>query len=155
MLVPLTGNHKPFPYLKTSFNERSGRISPDGHSVAYISDESGQHEVYIQSFPQPGNKIRISAKGGTYPEWSEDGKRLYFLSSDPNDGKTWMVFADLRSPGSVPRNLFEVPPGYRDLGRSAYAVFDNGRRFLISVLAPDTAPHTITIGLNWPAALKK
>ena len=79
MLVSLTGDHTPTPYLQTSFNEHSGRFSPDGRSVAYVSNESGREEVYVQSFPRTAAKIRISAAGGTQPEWNDDGRELYFL----------------------------------------------------------------------------
>ncbi|TMQ68034.1 MAG: hypothetical protein E6K81_16805, partial [Candidatus Eisenbacteria bacterium] len=58
--LPLTGDRKPFLYLGTPFNETSGILSPDGHWMLYQSDESGRPEMYVQSFPKPGNKVRIS-----------------------------------------------------------------------------------------------
>jgi Tol biopolymer transport system component len=154
MLVPLTGDHTPVPYLQTPFEETAGRFSPDGRLVAYVSNDSGQSEVYAQSFPQLGNRMRLSQNGGTNPEWSEDGKFVYFLSSGP-DGTTAMMVAPISPRGSAARRLFAVPPGRRDSARSAFAVFDNGRRFLINVLVPVTEPQVLTIGLNWTSGLKK
>lgn len=154
MLVSLTGDHTPVPWLQTSFNEISGRFSPDGHSVAYVSNESGQYEVYVQSFPRLGNKRRMSRTGGSHPEWSQDGKTLYFLGQE-DGGKTAMMAAAVDSAAAVPRRLFEVEAGQRDRARSQYAVFDNGRRFLISVFVPVTAPEVLTVGLNWATALGK
>jgi serine/threonine-protein kinase len=58
--------------------EALGRFSPDGRSVAYMSDESGQPEIYVRSFPEGGSRIQISAGGGTRPVWSRDGKTLYY-----------------------------------------------------------------------------
>ncbi len=58
--------------------ETFGRFAPDGRSVAYVSDESGQPEIYARSFPDGGNRIQISASGGNRPAWSRDGKTLYY-----------------------------------------------------------------------------
>jgi serine/threonine protein kinase/Tol biopolymer transport system component len=153
VLVPLKGDHTPVPYLQTSFGEASGRFSPDGHSVAYVSKESGRLEVYVQSFPQPGNKRRLSRAGGTHPEWSEDGQSVYFLGNEPN-GTTAMMVAEISSGDIAPRKLFDVTPAQADNARSQFAVFDNGRRFLINVLVPVTVPQVITIGVNWATGLK-
>lgn len=56
MIVSLTGDHTPSPYLQTPFNEHSGRFSPDEKSVAHVSNESGRNEVYVQSFPRNGSQ---------------------------------------------------------------------------------------------------
>src|SRR5262249_16512656 len=76
-IVPVTPDgklrqdDKPKPYTRTPFNERFGRFSPEANPrwVAYQSDESGQNEIYVDHFPEPRGKIRISASGGTFPEW--------------------------------------------------------------------------------------
>jgi dipeptidyl aminopeptidase/acylaminoacyl peptidase len=154
MVVSLTGDHTPAPYLQTPFNEHSGRFSPDGKSVAYVSNESGRDELYVQSFPRTAAKIRISAAGGTHPEWNDDGRELYFLQAQPSGQRSMMVASVLAGGSSPPRRLFDLPPGvWEDSGRSMYAVFDNGRRFLVNVLVPIAVPQVITIGQNWTAAL--
>jgi hypothetical protein len=154
MMVPLTGDHTPVPYLNTSVNESAGRIAPDGHSVAYVSDESDRREVYVQSFPKRGNKVRVSVNGGANPQWSDDGKTLYFVAVDL-DGKPALMRSEIRAGGPPPVELFEIPAGPREASRPNYAVFDNGRRFLFNVFVPDTAPKVITIGQNWAAGLGK
>ena len=58
------------------------RFSPDGHWIAYTSDESGQDEVYVQTFPLNGSKGKISHQGGSFPEWRRDGKELFYVSAD-------------------------------------------------------------------------
>ena len=63
LLLPMTG--KPVPFLSSEDSEWGSRFSPDGQYVAYTSDESGQHEVYVQPFPGPGGKLLISTNGGT------------------------------------------------------------------------------------------
>ncbi len=67
-------------FQETSFSQSNARVSPNGQWVAYMSDESGQNEIYVQSFPQPGNKIRVSTGGGITPIWSHDGSRLFYRS---------------------------------------------------------------------------
>src|SRR5205814_5377414 len=63
-LLSMAGDHGLTPYLRTAFNERQPHISPDARWIAYVSDESGRREVYIDSFPRPGNKIQVSTNGG-------------------------------------------------------------------------------------------
>ena len=67
--LPLDGDRKPVPYLQTPFNEAHGRLSPDGKWLAYASDETGRREIYVQSFPTPGDKVLISTNGGDQPAW--------------------------------------------------------------------------------------
>jgi len=158
--LPLQGDRKPVVLFKTPFNESDGRISPDGHWIAYDSDESGRSEVYVQSFPQPGLKRRISREGGEHPEWRLDGRELYYLA--PASGQRWKlmaVHAQASSSGftaSEPELLFETPRfgGLIGVG-SAYAPFGNGDRFLLNVVADETKPRGITLILNWPSVASK
>jgi hypothetical protein len=53
-------------------------FSPDGHWVAYRSDETGTGEIYVVPYPGPGGKILISTEGGLYPRWSRDGRELFY-----------------------------------------------------------------------------
>ena len=86
-VLPLDGNREPRPLLKTRFNELSAHVSPDGRWIAYDSDESGQYEAYVQSFPVPGGKYQVTTGGGSNLGWSTDGKQLiYGLSTDPIHG---------------------------------------------------------------------
>src|SRR5262249_44768368 len=80
--LPLDGDRKPVPYLQTESNECHARLSPDGKWLAYVSDETGRAEVYVQRFPTPGNRVLISANGGDQPAWRRDGKELYYLAPD-------------------------------------------------------------------------
>jgi Tol biopolymer transport system component len=87
-VLPLDGDRKPVPFLITEFNERQARFSPDGHWVAYTSDESGQDEVYVRSFSmnsagtavEAGGKWPISSGFGRQPHWRRDGRELYYQS---------------------------------------------------------------------------
>lgn len=58
-------DHTAHPFLRTMFNEADPRFSPDGRWIAYLSDESGRNEVYVQPYPGPGGKWQLSTDGGT------------------------------------------------------------------------------------------
>jgi Tol biopolymer transport system component len=73
---------KPRPYIRAPFNQTLGRFSSDMKLVAYQSDESGRPEVYVQSFPETRDKVRISTAGGRNPEWGPDGRELFYVSLD-------------------------------------------------------------------------
>jgi len=52
------------PVATTAANENDAAFSPDGKWSAYVSDESGRQEVYVQPFPGPGNRVLVSSQGG-------------------------------------------------------------------------------------------
>jgi Tol biopolymer transport system component len=77
---PKTG--KPEVFLRTPASEIDGAFSPDGRWMAYASDESGKLEVFVRPFPGPGGKCRISTDGGRLPNWSRDGREVFYPGSD-------------------------------------------------------------------------
>jgi serine/threonine-protein kinase len=70
------------PLLDTPFDERNPAFSPDGRWLAYASNESGNFEVFVRPFPQPGGRWQISTGGGRFPLWSRDGRELLFQTRD-------------------------------------------------------------------------
>jgi hypothetical protein len=120
--------------------------------VAYSSDESGRDEVYVQGFPEPRGKFQISTGGGAFPEWSPDGRELYYISAD---GKLMAagvkLGADSPAP-STPRELFTVR-AVAAANISPYAVAPDGKRFLVATAAG--GPQPLEVVVNWPALLKK
>jgi hypothetical protein len=85
-VMPLTGDRKPYPCLTTPFDETQGQFSPDGHWVAYHSNETGPLEVYVRPFPPSGNVKRVSTAGGASPRWRPDGRELFYLTRRQGDG---------------------------------------------------------------------
>ena len=80
--LPLFGERKPFPVLITLFDERYPQFSPDGRWVAYQSNESGQDDIYVQPFPGPGERSRISTNGGAQVRRRRDGRELFYMAPD-------------------------------------------------------------------------
>ena len=123
------GNGK--PYLQSSFDSVQGRFSPDGHWIAYASNESGAYEVYVQSYPPGQGKFTISQAGGADPRWRPDGKELFFISPERKllavDVTTGPQFE-----AKIPHELFDIPvTGMTDV-RAHYAVTHDGQRFLVA-----------------------
>jgi Tol biopolymer transport system component len=144
----------PRPYLRTPANEWWGRFSPEPvpRWVAYQSDESGSFEIYIDAFPQPRGRKKISTAGGTYPQWGAGGRELFYVSP----GSRLMV-VDMKETAnglepSVPRELFRLPAG--PFGYSPYEVTPDGQRFLVLATPEHAAPQPLTVIVNWPALLK-
>ncbi len=157
-VLPVTPDGKPEagakarPYLRTRFNEYSARFSPEPSPrwVAYMSDESGRDEVYVQAFPEPRGKFQISTGGGMSPEWSPDGRELYYVSPDRKRMVAGLkVVADAVA-ASTPRELFALPSGGPF---QPYAVAPDGKRFL--VLTPVGGSQPLEVVVNWPALLKQ
>ena len=106
-VLPMYGDRQPSPFLQTEFNERQAQFSPDGKWIAYTSDESGTRDVYVQTFPAPGGRWRVSTGGGTQPRWRRDGRELFYIAA----GRKLMA-ADVK-PGAtfeagVPKLLFDT-----------------------------------------------
>jgi Tol biopolymer transport system component len=145
-------DRKPLPYLQTEFVERSGRFSPDGRWVAYVSNESGRDEVYVRPFPARNGKWQISIDGGGGPRWRGDGKELFYVGAN-SAFMSVMVKATPQFDPGPPRALFTAPIRNDE----AYSVSSDGQRFLLNPAAPDptaSAPP-ITVIINWMTAQKK
>ena len=144
------------PVVQTPFNEFQGCLSPDGHWIAYVSNETGTDEVMVESFPKPGQRKRISPDGGAFPQWSQDGRELYYLG--PSSGQRRKLMAVRVESASTfaasrPQFMFEPPPLSDNPRRGHFAVFGNGDRFLMNVIVQETKPRAITLILNWPSLI--
>ena len=150
--LPMSGGGTPFQVVHTQFDERDGQFSPDAKWVAYQSDESGRPEIYIQPFPGPGPKKRVSINGGTQVRWRSNGKEVFYIAPDQ---RLMAVGIDLAAgaPGiGTPEPLFttRLAP-VRSISRQQYVVALDGQRFLISSVEElPTSP--ITLILNWKGA---
>ena len=146
---------KPFPFLQTQFDEEHGRFSPDGHWVAYSSNESGRQEVYVQPFPATGAKFQVSSGGGREPHWRKDGTELFYIG----EGRTLTaVSVTLGSKGfqaEQPKHLFPLSILSNFIIGRNYEVSNDGQRFLTPIIPDGGSAPPLTVDLNWQAMLKK
>jgi eukaryotic-like serine/threonine-protein kinase len=146
-------DRKSQPYLNTEFNETAPEFSPDGHWLAYASDESGRYEIYVQPYPGPGSKLEISTEGGTEPRWAHDGE-IFYRSGD----KMMVVQTTLKSSFSAdkPNVLFEGRYVPTLATKANYDVTPDGKRFLmVKASEQDTSATQINVVLNWFEELKQ
>jgi Tol biopolymer transport system component len=155
--LPMIGDREAFSVVTTQFEERDGQFSPDGRWIAFVSDKSGRHEVYVQPFAGAGGASQVSTTGGLQPRWRRDGKEneLFYIAPDGQlmatlltvardaqvieAGTPTALFATHLAGGTVPRTN-----GHQ------YAVGPDGQRFLINVETQEGSPAPITVLLNWP-----
>jgi Tol biopolymer transport system component len=154
--LPIDGDRQPFPVVRTKFEERDGQLSPDGKWIAYQSNESGRFEIYVQPFPGPGAKSRISSDGGAQVRWRHDGKELFYIALD---GQFVSVPFGGASNGQTvetgsPFPLFPARVGgVQDISLQEYIVSPDGQRFLVDT-ALEEAASPITVVLNWKPVAK-
>jgi Tol biopolymer transport system component len=139
-IQPPTEGATAHPYAVAPFNQSFGVFSPDGRSIAYASDESGQFDIYIDSYPKPGTRARLTTTGGTEPRWGADGRELYFRRGSEIHALALDGFA-VRST----MKLFDAGAVIR-----AYDVSRDGR-FLLNLPAESHMPAAATIVSHWSA----
>ncbi len=154
-VLPMSGDKKPIPFLQTPFNELLGTFSPDGHWLAYESDETGKFEVYVAPFPGPGGKWQVSQGGGVQPTWKRDGSSVFYLTPE---GK--LVEVAVKEKGStveigVPHQVFQMPLQAGGPFGRAYSVAPDGKRFLVNSLPQAPTLEPLTLVANWTAGLRK
>jgi Tol biopolymer transport system component len=154
-LLPQQGNRSSVPYLRTPFSEDACAVSPDGRWLAFDSDETGTYEIYVRSFPVPGEKVRVSTSGGRLAQWSRDGKELLFFSPGQyfsGTGPIYVVNVQTKPTftAGTPRVLFTPRPDI-----SGLAPTPDLARFLVTAPAEGAAPASITITLDWPATVRQ
>ncbi len=153
-ISPLAGDARPIAIVQppsAQSNIYSYRVSPDSHWLAYTSDESGQQEVYITSFPEGKGKWKVSSTGGAYPAWGGNSKELFYvdLASDFYACPINPKGTDLEV--GTPEHLFHAStPG---IGIT-FDVSSDGKRLLVN-RAEEEAQAPLQLITNWPAELKK
>ena len=137
-------------FLGGTGRKRSGRFSPDGKWMAFVSDETGDYQVYVTAYPGPGPTVAVSTKGGLSPIWSADGKELFFRIGS----KVFVSRMLSAQPLSFesPTELFDGPYTLDLMGHQREDVSSDGRRFLMVENSDD---FPIVIVQNWPLELER
>ena len=118
--------------VASGFEEQGSALSPDSRWLAYVSNEQGEHEVFVRPFPGVnGGKWQVSSGGGSAPIWSHNGRELFYAKGT----KMYVVRINPGASFSAdpPRVLFEIPERVRagSLGRGTFAITPDDQRFLM------------------------
>jgi len=152
--LPLDGGGSPELVLKTGASVRDPQMSPDGRWLAYMSDESGRYEVYVQPFRRTGERVRVSPDGGGQPKWRGDGMELFYLSLDGQ-----LMAVNVRGGASgpevgMPTVLVPADGAVAQVwGVDDYAVTADGQRFLVKTHVEED-DRRIHVLLGWISLLE-
>jgi dipeptidyl aminopeptidase/acylaminoacyl peptidase len=151
--LPVAPRGEPFAVASTRSDERQAQISPDGHWVAYTSNMSGRDEIWVQRFPNAGEKWPVSTAGGSQPQWRRDGRELFYISKDLT-----LMAVDVDGSGStfdagVPKPLFALRFDDQLAVRNNFMPAADGRRFLINTSYSGFGTG-VAVVLDWASAIR-
>ncbi len=151
-IVRLGGEGDPVPLVQTAFEERDAEISPDGRWMAYVSNDSGNDEIYVRPYPDvDSGRWQVSTSGGVQPLWSRDGQELFYRNGEALIAVR--IETDESFSAGNPQILFEGPYAGSEAGpfnSRSYDVSLQGDRFLmIKPLPQSTAQPEIIVVENW------
>jgi hypothetical protein len=146
-IVAANGTGEPAAYAQSAFNETHAAISPDGRWLAYASDESGQLEIYVDAFPEPGRRARVSVGGGAEPRWVASGHELLFRRGSEIHAVT-ISFGEAAPEATATTRLADAGGEIR-----SFDVSPDGQRIVANVPAPDSKADPATVVINWRSLL--
>ena len=147
-VMPVDGSEEPSVLFPSEYSNGQARISPDGEWLAYASDSSGDRNVYVRPFMRPGNPVRVSNAGGSFPQWSHDGKTIYY-SQPP-----WQMAVEVDAKETFqvgsPVELFETD----DIMYRSMPLSTDGQSFLANRVDPQLRKHFgIRVVFDWVGQL--
>jgi Tol biopolymer transport system component len=153
-IMKMGPDRKPVTYFDPGYNIQGTTVSPNGHWIAFTSNQSRQREVFVIGFPEPGTPRQVSLAGGTQPRWRGDGRELFFLSPDFKLMAVDVNASDTTIALGRPSPLFDAPMRWwsqTDWVGTEYDVSPDGQRFLVDVVHEERrAP--LSVILNWSRA---
>jgi len=152
LLAPVKRGTIPVPLFDAASRGILTQFSPDGHWIAYMSDETGKYEVSVQPFPATGSKWQISSSTGLQPRWRPDGRELFFMAYG---GTLFAVDIGIGAAfeHGAPHPLFDMPNVAVGMQRNSYDVTADGQHFLVNAYPESTAEPTHII-VNWKARIE-
>ena len=148
-LLPATGGAAPTPYAQSPFSEIQAVVSPDGRWMAYAANESGRFEIYADTFPTPGSRVRLTTGGGIDPRWRADGGALYFRRGSEVHLITLSTGTRVTPDALASERLFDAAADLR-----AYDAAPDGQRFLLNLPAVEATPAPLTVLVNVRSLLR-
>jgi Tol biopolymer transport system component len=160
-VVSIDEPNKIRPLLNTRFNEIYPALSPDGHWLAYCSDESGRLQLYVQPYPGSGKRVPVSTDGAAEPAWSRDGKELFYRSG-PGGSRMMSVSYKVSGTDFIPENPVMLFQGafLSTTPARMYDVAPDGRFLMVQPISAQAGtrdskifPSTLRIIVNWTSEL--
>lgn len=148
-ILSLTGDHKLTPFVTGPYDESGAAFSPDGHWVAYRSNESGRYEIYVKSFPDSKGRWQISTEGGEEVRWSPAGKEIIFRRANQYMAVT-VETAGAFQDGTTRPFLNQTLPRFNSGAGSIFSLSHDGKRILIPI--PPKSESTgleLLVTTNW------
>jgi Tol biopolymer transport system component len=152
-VIDLDNDNSASVFRQTEFNEGGGVISPDGRWIAFHSDESGDFEVYVTTFPEGGRRWQISTGNGVYPEWRDNGREIVYsdfagqLVAVPVGGRSGTFDVGAAEP------LFTIEPP--EQGGAFFSMSPDGDRFLVVPGVTQQANTLLNLVVNWPVEIEQ
>jgi serine/threonine-protein kinase len=159
-VMSVTGETESRELVATEYAEFDPALSPNGRWLAYASNRTGRNEVWVQGYPE-GAVVRISTDGGYEPQWSADGRELYYL--EPSGPRASMMAVTVQTAGEfsfdTPAKLFETPYFADEATMvGSYDVAHDGRFVMVDLVeaaAPGARSASIIVVQNWTEELKR
>jgi len=149
-LLNLQGQHEMRPFRRTPAMERQGTFAPDGHWMAYASNESRRSEVYVEPVPGPGGRWQLSNDGGEQPRWARNGREIFYR----NGTKMMSVPVEIQ-PNFRAGKPIELFDSKFDRGGAVggYDVSPDGQTFVMT-RSEHANPTEIRVVVGWPEAVR-
>jgi eukaryotic-like serine/threonine-protein kinase len=151
-MLPFEGDRKPYSYLASEFRYSNPAFSPDGHWLAYATNESGRMEVFVQRFPGPGEKVQVTADGGSHPVWSRDGRELIYEAS----GTLWAAEVTTSPTFHMGKSrvLYQGDIWHQGSGPN-FALAPDKKHLAIVERVKDPRGDSVNLVLNWNVELQR
>ena len=148
-LMSLDGDRKAQTFQATDADEWAPKFSPDGHRIAYTSNETGRNEVYVRPIGSPGGRKQISTDGGTSPAWARNGRELFFLKGDKLAAVTLDAENDPAGQSRVVLDAAKLADFQFDANSPWYDVMPDGEHFVMLLSPQHPSPTHYNIVVNW------
>ncbi len=157
LFFPMSAGRGPLVFLESPADEYAPMLSPDGRWLAYVSDDTGRDQIYVQIVSGPGARTQISSQGGTEPIWSRDGRELFYREGNrfmatrvDGSGRTFVA--------EDAKLLFEGPfdPWEAFGARAAnYDISPDGTHFVVARRKSMVTARVIDVVLNWARTTRR
>ncbi len=151
-VLPLEEGGEPVVFRQTEFSEGVGMISPDGRWIAYASNESGDWQVYVSTFPEPGRRWQVSTNPASYAFWRSDGREIVYAELTGN-----LVSVEVDPTGETfqigqSQSLFSIAPS--TAGGAWFSLTSDAERILVVPNQAQQGDNLLNLVINWPAELE-